>query len=151
MTSDYLKAVIELGEDCDIDCQRRGSQLTLIGLLMGIAYFIIALNSVFMFIGAFRFGFRVFSIYFTMFACAVQLLMIITSSIFLFTKYNALCSKSLTNTFEGYRWTMADDFQTVIGLWASSFVTMFCVCGCGLQSAYSRPYQYQQSIPINKF
>ena len=42
---------IDLFEDCDIDCQATGSQLTTVAGLMGLSYGIVCLNAIFMFCG----------------------------------------------------------------------------------------------------
>lgn len=65
---------------------------------MGTAFGVIGLNAVFMFIGAWRYRWRVCSVYFTMVACLVQLVLSIVSATMLFTKYNAVCGRSLTPT-----------------------------------------------------
>lgn len=64
---DLLKDFIEMREDCDIDCQARGSQLTLIATLLGASYGLVCLNSLIMFIGVWRYRARVCSIYCTLF------------------------------------------------------------------------------------
>jgi len=109
---------------------------------MGIAYGFVCFNAILMIIGAFHIGFRIFSIYCTMCVCLLQLALLIASASLFFTKYNAVCSKSMTNTWNGYRWTMADDFQAVFGLWVASFPIMLGFCFCGLQSAYNSVTYY---------
>jgi len=137
LTVDLLEAKQELWADCDMDCQKRGSQLTTVAILLGTAYGVIALNALIMFCGVAHINCRIFSLYCTFVACLLQFAMIITSGVFLLTKYNAVCARSLTNTFDGFRWTMADDFATTFGLWISSFFVMFGFLMCGLCSAYS--------------
>ena len=103
---------------------------------MGTAYGIIALNALFMFIGAWRYRWRICSVYCTIAACLLQLILTILSSVMMFTKYNNLCTKSLTNTFEGFRWTMNDDLMMVLNLWIFSLLCLFPFLCCGCCSAY---------------
>ena len=134
---DLLEAQIDLAEDCDIDCQKNGSQLTLIAGLMGMSYGFVALNALFMFIGTWRYRWRVCSVYCTFATCLFQFIILIVSGALLFTKYNAVCGRSMTKTAgDAFLWTMADDFYTTFSLWIISFVAMFCFVCCGLCSAY---------------
>ena len=48
---DYLDDWITMVDDCDIDCQAKGSQMTLFATLMGTLFGLIGLNALFMFIG----------------------------------------------------------------------------------------------------
>ena len=68
---------------------------------MGATYGIIGLNAIFMFIGAWRYRWRICSVYCTMVACLVQISLTIFAATMLFTKYNNVCMRSLTNTFSG--------------------------------------------------
>ena len=54
----------------------------------------------------------------------------------LFSKYNNVCGRSLTNTFSGFRWTMNDDITMTFNLWVMSLVLMLPFVCCGLCSAY---------------
>lgn len=136
LTTDLGKALTELADDCDMDCQKRGSQLTTIGILMGTAFGIIALNALFMFIGAWRYRWRVCSVYCTLVACMLQLILTIVSATMMFTKYNNVCGRSLANTFDGFRWTMNDDFMMTFNLWVGSLILMLPFVCCGMCSAY---------------
>jgi len=120
-----------------MDCQKRGSQLTLVAQLMSAAFGVIALNALFMFIGAWRYRWRVCSLYCTFCACMTQLILSIVSAVFLFSKYNAVCSLSLTNTFTGFRWTMNDDFTMTFNLWVASLILMLPFVCCGMCNAYA--------------
>ena len=132
---DFLSDYIDLFEDCDVDCQARGSQLTAIAGLLASVYGLVCLNAIFMFIGTWRPGARICSVYCTFAVCLFQFIVLIVAGAMLFTKYNAICSRSVTETMgEGNLWTMADDFYTTISLWAISFITMFCFLCCGLCS-----------------
>lgn len=128
---------IDLFEDCDVDCQATGSQLTLAAGLMGLSYGIVALNALFMFCGAWRYRWRVCSVYCTLFACMFQFIIAIVVGALLFTKYNAVCGRSMVKTWGGeMNWTMADDFYTTFSLWIATFVLMFVFCCFGLCSAF---------------
>ena len=121
-----------------MDCQKKGSQLSLVAALMGAAYGIIGLNALFMFIGAWRFRWRVCSIYCTFVACLFQFAILVTAGVLLMTKYNNVCSRSMTITAPGYaRWTMADDFSITFQLWISTIFTTFIFLCCGMCSAWN--------------
>lgn len=131
-----LKDWIDLMDDCDVDCQARGSQLTTIAGLMGAVYGLVALNAIFMFIGTWRYRWRICSIYMTFGVCLFQFAATIAAGALLFTKYNAICSRSIAETMgDGNYWSMADDFYVTFSLWILSFITMFCFLCCGLCSA----------------
>ena len=103
LTEDLVNAQIELAEDCDMDCQKRGSAMTVVAILMRTAYGIIALNALFMFIGAWRYRARVCSIYCTFVSCLCQFILQIVAATMMFTKYNNVCMRSMTNTFTLHR------------------------------------------------
>jgi len=133
---DLLKDYIDLYEDCDVDCQVAGSQLTAIAGLMGAVYGLVTLNAIFMFIGTWRAGARICSIYCTFGVCLFQFAALIAVGAMMFTNYNKICARSMTETMgKGNMWTMADDFYMVFTLWIISFITMFCFVCCGLCSA----------------
>lgn len=132
----YLDAFLDMVEDCDLDCQANGSQLTLIAVLMGVATAVIGINAILMFVGTWRYGFRAASVYCTLFACVLQAAILIAAGALLWTKYNFLCSYSMVKTFDGMRWTMADDMQTMFTCWITSIFAMFGFLACGLCSAY---------------
>ena len=105
---------------------------------MGAAYGIIGLNALFMFIGAWRFRWRVCSIYCTFVACLFQFAILVTAGVLLMTKYNNVCSRSMTITAPGsVRWTMADDFSITFQLWISTIFTTFIFLCCGMCSAWN--------------
>ena len=133
---DFLKAKVEMMEDCDIDCQKAGSQLTLVATLMGTVYGIIGLNALFMFIGTWRYRWRVCSVYCPFFACLFQFIILCVVGALLFTKYNAVCARSLTPTAGNMPWTMADDFYITFVVWIFSFIWMFVFVCCGMCSAF---------------
>ena len=136
---DLLKDYIDLFEDCDIDCQAQGSQLTTIAGLMGAIYGLVTLNAIFMFIGTWRANYRICSIYCTFGVCLFQFAALIAVGAMMFTKYNAICARSMKETMgDGNIWTMADDFYVTFSLWITSFITMFCFVCCGLCSAMGK-------------
>jgi len=110
--------------------------MTLVATLMSTMYGIIALNALFMFIGAWRYRWRVCSVYCTMCACLVQVVILMLTAVMLTGKYNTVCMHSLTNTFEGSRWTMNDDFQMTFNLWFVSWILMLPFVCCGMCSAF---------------
>ena len=123
-------------EECDVDCQAKGSQLTIIAILMGTLYGLVWLNALAMFIGAWRYRMRICSVYFSMFLCMFHVAIIITVGVLLFTKYNGICSKSMrtTSAFDGaYIWTMADDFYATFSMWITSFFLLFGFMACAMQ------------------
>ena len=134
---DLLKDYIDLIEDCDIDCQKSGSQLTLIAGLMNASYSIVALNAIFMFVGVWRYRWRFCSVICTAATCLIQLILSIVVGALMFTKYNAICARSMVRTYgENMIWTMADDFYVTFSLWVVSFFAMMFFCCCGLCQAY---------------
>lgn len=55
----------------------------------------------------------------------------------MFTKYNAVCMRSMVKTYgEHMIWTMADDWYVTISLWIVSFFAMMFFCCCGLCQAF---------------
>jgi len=135
MTTDLLEAFNDLANDCDMDCQKRGSQLTIIAMILGTSFEIVALNSLFMFIGAWRYRARVCSVYCTLATCLIQFILTIVAGTMMFTKYNNVCARSLTNTFDNFRWTMNDDFTMTFNLWVAGIILMLPFVCCGLCSA----------------
>ena len=131
-----MKSYIKLVEDCDMDCQKLGSGYSVIAGINQISMAFILLNFLCMFIGAWRYRWRVCSVYCTLVACLCQLILSIVSATMLFTKYNNVCGRSLTNTFEGFRWTMNDDIMMTLNLWIASLVLMLPFVCCGMCSAY---------------
>ena len=130
---DLMKDYIDLIDDCDIDCQARGSQLTIVAILLNTVYGLVCLNALMMFIGTWRYGFRVCSVYFSIFICLFQFCVIVATGVILDSKYNKVCMRSMTKTWGVGIWTMADDFYMTGSLWLISIFTMigFCCCaGC---------------------
>ena len=100
---------------------------------MGLLYFFVQLNALFMFIGTWRYRWRICSVYCTFFVCLFQLCVLIAAGAMLFTNYNGVCSRSMrtTSVWDGaWLWTMADDFYTTRSIWIMSFFTMFGFLCC---------------------
>ena len=83
----WLKAYVDMVEDCDPECQAKGSQMTLVGLLNSIALGFICINAFCMFAGTWRHRARIFSVYCTFFSCLFQFAVLVTSGVFLFTPF----------------------------------------------------------------
>lgn len=134
---DTLQAFIDMVDDCDIDCQSKGSQMTLFATLMGTLFGLIGLNALFMFIGTWRYRWRVCSVYCTLFACLFQFAVIITSATMLFSSYTTvMCATSLNPTMgDSLPWYMADDWAVNVMLWVGQIFLMFGFLACGLCSA----------------
>jgi len=133
MYRDFRKDWLDTFEDCDVDCQAKGSQLTLIAGLLGLVYFLISLNALCMFIGTWRYRWRVCSVYSTGILCLFQFSVIVATGCLLFTKYNGICSKSMRTTSvwdDKFIWTMSDDFYMTFSLWIASIFTMFGFVCC---------------------
>lgn len=131
-----LQAQVDLMQDCDLDCQSRGTQLTVVAGLMTSVFAVIGLNSIFMFIGTWYFWARICSIYFTMVACMFQAAALIAAGAMLFTKYNMVCGRSLFYTFEPFLWHYGDDLFMTASIWVIAWFAMFIWAACGLCSAY---------------
>ena len=135
---DYLEDWVDLIDDCDIDCQKNGSQMTIMALLMSVCYGLIGLNSIFAFAGTWNYGFRVCSTYFTLCMCLFQLAIQIAVATMLFTNYNRMCMRSLYPTWQDIYWTMSDDITTFTSMWISSWFLMCCFAACGLCGAMKK-------------
>ena len=107
---------------------------------MAFVYGFIGFNALFMFIGTWRYKWRVCSVYFTFFACLFQFIAQLTIGAMLLTKYNAVCARSLTQTAGSSPWTMSDDFYVTFVVWIMSFAWMFIFMCCGMCSAYNPNY-----------
>jgi hypothetical protein len=140
---DLLKDIQELIDDCDLDCQSKGSQMTLIAGLNSLSLFFIMIQALLMFIGTWRKYVRIFQVYCNIFTCVFQLVILIVSGALLFTKYAAFCGKSVIRTAGWVQWTMKDDYDMTIMLWATQFIWMFIFFCCGLCSAHKSEKEYR--------
>lgn len=132
--TEVLKTHIELIEDCDMDCQKFGSGLSVVAAINQISLGFILLNFLCMFIGTWRWRARVFSTYCTYVSCFVQFIILIVSGTMLFTPYSSMCATSLVKTMgSSISWHVADDWYAVTMLWATQWVWMFvfvCAAMC---------------------
>lgn len=130
---DSLKSYINIVDDCDTDCQKLGGGLSVVAGINQLSLGFVMLNFLCMFIGAWRWRARVFSTYCTYVSCLVQFIILIVSGTMLFTDYASMCARSMQPTMGSLQWTMSDDWQTIVTLWATQFVWMFvwvCVGMC---------------------
>jgi hypothetical protein len=124
--TDVLKTHIELIEDCDMDCQKFGSGLSVVAAINQISLAFILLNFLCMFIGTWRYRARIFSTYCTYVSCFVQFIILIVSGTMLFTPYSMMCATSLEKTMGNtISWHVADDWYSMTVLWATQWVWMF--------------------------
>lgn len=134
-------------DECDIDCQARGSGLSTVGILNQISLGIIMLNAILMFAGTWRFNDRVISVYCTFAACLIQLIMLIISATYIFSIYSMqICSRSMTETAPGLFWTMHDDYYQNVYCWIVQIPLMFMFCCSGMIPAFKfAPYSVGSS------
>lgn len=117
-------------EDCDRDCQKGGSGITVIAILMSTMYSLIMCNACCMCCGLFDWRNRAFSLYCTYFNCLFQLIITIVACVIMFRPFNAICGRSVYEVGP-MEWTMADDFYVTGSGLISSFILMICFCCCG--------------------
>ena len=129
---DMLKDFITMVDDCDIDCQQKGSGLSVVSALLAIPYAMFGLTGIMMLLGNVTAGCRVGAIFCTICSGCVLFIMLLVSATMLFSNYSAVCMKSMTKTAgDGLFWHMADDFRMVVTLWATSWIWLMCFCCCG--------------------
>ena len=123
--------------DCDIDCQVKGSQLTLVAALNSASLSLILLNGLLGVWGGWSIVGRIAQTYCTFIACLLQFAIFISCATMLFTPYAQKCYSSMFPTNgRDTLWTMHDDYMLVIGLWGSQFFLMFIFLVIGLCGAY---------------
>jgi len=135
---------LESMKDCDMDCQAKGSQLSLVAALNVASLTLIFLNGLLGIWGGWSAFSRVAQTYFNIFTCMFQLAILFTCSAMLFTPYAMQCYTSLFPTAGGFSddstgftlWTMHDDYVMIIVLWASQFIWMFIFFFIGMCGAY---------------
>ena len=131
-------------KDCDMDCQAKGSQLSLIAALNVASLTLIFLNGLLGIWGGWSTLGRVAQAYFNIFTCLFQLAILLTCSTMLFTPYALQCYTSLFPTAGGFAddstgftlWTMHDDYVMIITLWATQFIWLFIFFVIGMCGAY---------------
>lgn len=137
MQKDFLEEFLDLVEDCDLDCQRNGSGLSMVAFLNGLALGLIGLNALFMFFGIWMTKFRIVSVYMNFCTCLFHFIILIVSATCIFNQFSTtLCARSLTLTGEGRLYTMADDYRMNVGLWIFQLFALFGFMCCGLCGAY---------------
>lgn len=87
MQKAWLENIVELVEDCDIDCQRTGSGMSTVAMLNGLALTFIVINCIFMLCGINMKRCRMLSVYCTFFTCMFQFAIIITTAVYIFSSY----------------------------------------------------------------
>jgi hypothetical protein len=135
---------LESMKDCDMDCQAKGSQLSIVAALNVASMTLIFLNGLLGIWGGWSAFSRVAQTYFNIFTCMFQLAILFTCSAMLFTPYAMQCYTSLFPTAGGFAddstgftlWTMHDDYVMIIVLWASQFIWMFIFFFIGMCGAY---------------
>ena len=136
---DMLKNQIRILEECDVDCQKFGSGMTVIATLQSLAWSLIMINAILMFMGAWFWMVRAFSLYCTYFACLFQFIMLIASGTMMFTDYAKMCGRSIVKTAGADDlWTMADEYNSTVSLWATSWIMMLVIVPIGMVSATSK-------------
>lgn len=130
---DLLEDYITMVEDCDVDCQATGSNMTAIASLMGFIYGLVGFNALFMFIGTWRANWRVCSVFCTICTCLCTFIVLIVVATMLFTSYNAVCSRSLFPAWgPAIPYTMADDFYWTFFIWILTWILMFVFACIGM-------------------
>ena len=136
---DMLKNQIRILEECDVDCQKFGSGMTVIATLNSLAWSAIMINAVLMFMGAWMWAIRVISLYCTYFACLFQFIMLIISGTMMFTDYATMCGRSIEKTAAPEdNWMMRDEYNSTVALWATSWVMMLVIVPIGMVSATTK-------------
>lgn len=125
-------------EECDLECQQKGSQFTTISIIQIASLSLIVLNGLLGIWGGWSPAARIVQTYCSFVAFLFQLGVFITCAAMLFTPYALVCSKSLAPTSgKNTLWTMHDDYDMVVGLWSSQIFWMFAFLVIGLCGAYS--------------
>ena len=97
------------------------------------------INAILMFMGAWFWMVRAVSLYCTYFACLFQFIMLIASGTMMFTDYASMCSYSVVKTASvDSLWTMSDEYNSTVRLWATSWVMMIVIVPIGMVSATSK-------------
>jgi len=146
---------LETMKDCDLDCQAKGSQLSLVAALNVASLTLIVLNGLLGIWGGWSALSRVAQTYFNIFTCLFQLAILITCGTMLFTPYAMQCYTSLFPTAGGFSdhstgfslWTMHDDYVMIITLWGTQFIWLFVFFFIGMCGAYrSEPGNNVQAL-----
>jgi len=123
--------------DCDLDCQAKGSQLTVVAALNVASLALIVFNSLMGILGGWNKCGRITQTYCSFVACFLQLAVLISCGAMLITPYAFTCYGSMQPTFtKDSMWTMHDDYLTVLILWATQFIWMFIFFVIGMCGAF---------------
>ena len=136
---DRMKAHVRIMEDCDLDCQKFGSGLSVVASINQISLGFLALNMLCSFIGAWRWRARVFSTYCTYVSCCVQFIIMIVSGVFLYTDYAVMCMTStvkVAGSGPTAEWMMADDYISMTWIWGTQFILIFVFACVGMCQQY---------------
>ena len=113
--------------------------MTVIATLQSLAWSLIMINAILMVMGAWFWMVRAFSLYCTYFACLFQFIMLIASGTMMFTDYAKMCGRSIVKTAGADDlWTMADEYNSTVSLWATSWIMMLVIVPIGMVSATSK-------------
>jgi len=131
---------LETMKDCDLDCQAKGSQLSLVAALNVASLTLIVLNGLLGIWGGWSALSRVAQTYFNIFTCLFQLAILITCGTMLFPTAG---EQSTGFTL----WTMRDDYVMIITLWGTQFIWLFVFFFIGMCGAYrSEPGNNVQAL-----
>ena len=123
--------------DCDLDCQAKGSQLTVVAALNVASLALIVFNSLMGILGGWNKIGRITQTYCSFVACFLQFAVLIACGTMLITPYAFTCYGSMQPTFtKDSMWTMHDDYLTVLILWATQFIWMFIFFVIGMCGAF---------------
>lgn len=133
---DLLQDRIDIRNDCDKDCQKMGSGMTLCAILLSVAMGLIQLNAIIMFAGTWRPMDRIISTYCFPVCGIIQFVMLIVCSVYLFKPYARMCARSLYPTWgENVQWYMSDDYFVMTFSYITQWIWMFvfcCIGTCGM-------------------
>lgn len=89
-----LEDYINMVDNCDVECQAKGSQMTLVASLGAAAFAMISFNALLMFFGTWMYQARVASVICTGVSCMFQFIVIVISGVCLFSPYAMYCRHS---------------------------------------------------------
>ena len=123
-------------DDCDIECQQKGSQLSVVATLLSIPYGLFGLSGIMMIIGNVTPNCRVGALFCSLCSGCLLFIFLLVSATMLFSQYSMVCSRSMVKTAgDGIFWYMADDWRMVWALWSISWPVLMCLCCCGCANA----------------
>jgi len=135
MMKQSLDTLLDLA-DCDIDCQAKGSRLTLVATLNEASLALLVINGLLGIWGGWSAIGRISQTYCTLLAFFFQLAILIACGTMLFTPYATTCYRSLMPTVSPTAlWTMHDDYVMVVTLWGTQFIWVFIFAVIGLCGA----------------